>query len=97
MAQIAKHPELGLMIDINVVAQITTFTRNQIWYQEFKAKSNKLPWQSYYAMHAPEKPWYRALDVLAWVEEQGGFGGISRIPPVNSRVPATMITKPKEK
>ena len=92
MAKTAKHPELGIMLDINTLSTLTGISRNKIYYREFKAKPRTLPWPSYFAPSKPTQPWYRAADVLAWIEKHGGYGGIGRLPAPNDYI-STQLTK----
>lgn len=95
MAKLAKHPEFGLLLDINLAAEISGLTRNKIYYREFKSKTEPLPWTAFFEQGKPKVPWYRAEDVLDYVSKIGGYAGTGRLPAVNHVIYGHLTKKEK--
>lgn len=94
MGKVIHSPKYGKMIDLPELSTITGLSWNTLYHQEFRGKG--LIWQSYVDPNKPNKTWYRASDVLAWIEDLGGYGGQNRIPITDENYSPELIERTKE-
>ncbi len=86
----ATHPTFGLMLDAGLASKISGIKRSSFDYYTKRADVNKLPFTAYIDPSDPNRLWFEATKVLAYVENLGGFGGIQRVDAPSKELPNTL-------